>query len=144
MNPEWVLPQVIKAVHQAQLSEHGGSPGIRDEGALLSALARPENLFTYETPTIFELATAYASGIVRNHPFVDGNKRTGFLAAFIFLRVNGYLLQAPEAEAVVMTLGLASREIDEAGYTKWLEDNCVSMVKVKGQVMAGKQSQLKV
>ena len=98
---------------------------LRDEGALLSALARPENLFAYETPSIFELATAYASGIVRNHPFVDGNKRTGFLAAFIFLHINGYLLKAPEAEAVVMTLGLASREIDEAGYAKWLEDNCI-------------------
>jgi death on curing protein len=104
--PEWLLPDVIKAAHQAQLGEHGGSPGIRDEGALLSALARPETLFTYSTPTLFELASAYASGIVRNHPFVDGNKRTGFLAAFIFLRVNGYLLQAAEAEAGVMTLGL--------------------------------------
>jgi death on curing protein len=125
MNPEWVLLEVIKAAHQAQLGEHGGSPGIRDEGALLSALTRPENLFACGEPSLFELATAYASGIVRNHPFVDGNKRTGFLAAFIFLRINGYLLQAPEAEAVVMTLGLASREVDEAGYTKWLEDNCI-------------------
>jgi death on curing protein len=125
MNPEWVLPQVIKAAHQAQLGEHGGSPGIRDEDALLSALARPENLFAYGEPSLFELATAYASGIVRNHPFVDGNKRTGFLAAFTFLRINGYSLQAPETEAVVMTLGLASREVDEAGYTKWLEDNCL-------------------
>ncbi len=126
MNPEWVLLDVIKAAHQAQLEEHGGSPGTRDEGALLSALARPENLFAYETPSIFELATAYASGIVRNHPFIDGNKRTGFLAAFIFLRINGYLLQAPEAEAVVMTLGLASREVDEKGYARWLEDNSFS------------------
>jgi death on curing protein len=88
-------------------------------------LARPENLFAYGEPSLFELATAYASGIVRNHPFIDGNKRTGFLAAFIFLRINGYLLQASEAEAVVMTLGLASREVDEAGYAKWLEDNCL-------------------
>jgi death on curing protein len=78
------LLEVIKAAHQAQLEEHGGSPGIRDEGALLSALARPENLFAYGEPTMFELATAYASGIIRNHPFVDGNKRTGFLAAFVF------------------------------------------------------------
>jgi death on curing protein len=127
MNPEWVLLEVIRAAHDAQLEEHGGSPGIRDEGALLSALARPETLFAYGEPNIFELATAYASGIVRNHPFVDGNKRTGFLAAFIFLRINGYLLQATEAEAVMMTLGLASRDVDEAGYAKWLEDNCVKL-----------------
>lgn len=84
MNPAWVLLEVIKAAHQAQLEEHGGSPGVRDEGALLSALARPENLVAYGEPSILEFATAYASGIVRNHPFVDGNKRTGFLAAFIF------------------------------------------------------------
>jgi death on curing protein len=122
--PEWLLLAVIKATHQAQLNEHGGSPGIRDEGALLSALARSENLFTYATPTLFELATAYASGIVRNHPFVDGNKRTGFLAAFMFLYLNGQLLQASEDEAVTMNLGLASRDVDEAAYTKWLEDNC--------------------
>jgi death on curing protein len=77
--------------------------------------------FAYATPTLFELATAYASGIVRNHPFVDGNKRTGFLAAF---NLNGQLLQASEDEAVTMTLGLASRDVDEAAYTKWLEDNC--------------------
>ncbi|MGL4610861.1 MAG: type II toxin-antitoxin system death-on-curing family toxin [Trueperaceae bacterium] len=125
MTPKWLLLEVVKAVHLAQLEEHGGSPGIRDEGALLSALARSENLFSYGEPSIFELATAYASGIVRNHPFVDGNKRTGFLAAFIFLKVNGCTLQAPEPEAVLMTLGLASREIEEADYTTWLEANCV-------------------
>ncbi len=125
MNPEWVLLEVVKAAHQSQLKEHGGSAGIRDEGALLSALARPDNLAAYGDPTVFELATAYARGIVRHHPFVDGNKRTGFLVAFIFLSSHGYLLQSPEAEAVTMTLGLASREIDEADYTLWLEHNCI-------------------
>jgi death on curing protein len=125
MNPEWVLLEVVKAAHQAQLEEHGGSAGIHDESALLSALARPENLLAYGTPTLFDLATAYASGIVRNHPFVDGNKRTGFLTAYIFLDINGYQLEATEAEAVVMTLGLASREVDEAMFAQWLQDNCV-------------------
>jgi death-on-curing protein len=131
MNPEWVLLEVIKAAHQAQLEEHGGSPGIRDEGALLSALARLENLFAHGEPSMFELATAYTSGIVCNHPLVDGNKCIGFLAAFIFLRVNGYLLKTPEAEAVVMTLGLAGREVNEAGYVK---DNSVKQDRVQYSV----------
>lgn len=125
MTPEWVLLKVIKEAHKEQIEAHGGSEGIRDEGILLSALARPENLAAYGAPTLFELATAYASGIVRNHPFVDGNKRTGFLAAFTFLYINGYLLQVSNDEAVTMMLGLASRDIDEATFTKWLESNCI-------------------
>lgn len=110
-------------MHQAQLDEHGGLPGLRDEGALLSALARPENLRHYGSPTTFELAAAYAAGIIQNHPFADGNKRTGFLCAFVFLYLNGQQLRAPEAEAVVMTLGLAAGTADETGYARWLADN---------------------
>ncbi len=111
-------------MHQAQLDEHGGLPGLRDEGALLSALARPENLNHYGNPTTFELAAAYAAGVIQNHPFADGNKRTGFLCAFVFLYLNGQQLRAPEAEAVVMTLELAAGTVDEAGYARWLADNC--------------------
>ena len=114
-----MLPEVVLAAHDAQLAEHGGLTGIRDEGALDSALARPH----YGEENLFILATMYASGIVKNHPFADGNKRTGFLAAFIFLTVNGYMLQASEAEVVLITEGLASSEIDEAGFARWLEDN---------------------
>ncbi len=125
--PQWLLPNVVLAAHDAQLAEHGGLAGIRDAGALDSALARPENHYHYGERNLFMLATMYASGIVKNHPFADGNKRTGFLAAFIFLTVNGYALQAPEAEAVVMTQGLASSEIDEPGFAKWLEDNSVAV-----------------
>ncbi len=109
-------------MHLSQLAEHGGLPGMRDEGALLSALARPANLHHYGAPTVFELAASYAAGIIQNHPFSDGNKRTGLLAAFVFLYLNGYRLHAPEAEAVVMTLGLAAGTVDEAGYARWLAD----------------------
>jgi death on curing protein len=98
---------------------------LRDAGGLESALERPKNLFAYGEPSLFELATAYASGIIRNHPFVDGNKRLGLAIALTFLELNGYKTQLDETEAVTMTLGLASREIDEAAYTNWLEENCV-------------------
>jgi len=118
-----LLPAAVYATHQAQLDEHGGLPGLRDEGALLSALARPENLHHYGNPTTFELAAAYAAGVIQNHPFADGNKRTGFLCAFVFLYLNGQQLRAPEAEAVVMTLELAAGTVDEAGYARWLADN---------------------
>lgn len=120
--PVWLLPAAVHAMHQAQLDEHGGLPGLRDEGALLSALARPENLHHYGSPTTFELAAAYAAGVIQNHPFADGNKRTGFLCSFVFLYLNGYHLRAPEAEAVVMTVGLAAGTVDEAGYARWLAD----------------------
>jgi death on curing protein len=127
--PKW-FPSEAVALLQAHLLElFGGSSGLRDTGGLESALDLPKNLFAYGEPSMFELATAYASGIIRNHPFVDGNKRLGLAIALTFLELNGYLTQLDEAEAIVMTLGLASREIDEAGYAKWLEDNCVSMVK---------------
>ena len=121
--PVWLLPAAVHAMHESQLAEHGGLPGLRDEGALLSALARPENLHHYGEPTVFELAASYAAGIIQNHPFADGNKRTGLLAAFVFLYLNGYRLRAPEAEAVVMTLGLAAGTVDETGYSRWLTDS---------------------
>jgi death on curing protein len=122
--PKW-FPATAVSPLQAQLLERfGGSSGLRDAGGLESALARPQNLFAYGTPTIFELATAYASGIIRNHPYVDGNKRLGLAIALTFLELNGYLTQLDEIETVKMTLGLASRDVDEAAYTKWLEDNC--------------------
>ena len=121
--PFWLTRQAIEIIHDEQLVEHGGAGGIRDAGLLESALARPRNLFAYGEADICALAAAYAAGIVRNHPFVDGNKRTGFLAAYSFLAVNGLELDAPEAEAVVMTLGLASGEMPEQGYAAWLRDH---------------------
>ena len=121
--PLWLSRQAIEIIHDEQLAEHGGAGGLRDSGLLDSALARPQNLFAYGEGGLCALATAYAAGIVRNHPFVDGNKRTGFLAAYAFLDVNGLDLTAPDAEAVVMTLDLASGEMPEEGFTAWLRDH---------------------
>lgn len=121
--PFWLSRPAVEIIHDEQLAEHGGAPGLRDAGLLESALARPQNLFGYEGETdLCALAAAYAAGLVRNHPFVDGNKRTGFLAAYAFLLMNGRELVAPDAEAVVMTLDLAAGELPEAGYAAWLRD----------------------
>jgi len=121
--PVWVLPEAIRALHERLLSEFGGSSGVRDEGMLESALSRPGNQFSYGSPTIHELAAAYAFGLVRNHPFVDGNKRIGFTAATLFLELNGYRFSASEVDATVQTLALAAHELDEAGYAAWLAKN---------------------
>ena len=120
--PRWLERRIIVAVHDTQLARLGGAGGIRDDGLLESALARPRNLHAYGEAELCVLAAAYAAGIVRNHPFVDGNKRTGFIAAALFLQENGLRLNAPEAEAVVMTVGLASGEMPEQGFAAWLRD----------------------
>lgn len=118
---------MVIATHDEQIAEHGGHPGIRDRGLLASALARPQNKSAYQKESVFNLAAAYAAGIIFNHPFIDGNKRTGFLAACTFLYLNGWNLSAPEAEAVDAVLALAVREMDEANFAQWLEDNAVRM-----------------
>ena len=119
--PIWLPLEVIFALHDRLLSRFGGAEGIRDRGMLESALGKPQQLLHYGAPSIFELAASYAFGIVKNHPFIDGNKRTGFMAAYTFLGVNGHALIAPEEEAVIQTLGLASGAIGEKDYTAWLE-----------------------
>jgi len=121
--PVWLLRSVIDAVHGVQLTEYGGADGLRDEGALESALARPVNLRAYGETGIFRLAAAYAFGIARNHPFVDGNKRTAFLAAYIFLSVNGYELTATEVDAVTAVLALAAGDTGEDEFAAWLRGN---------------------
>ena len=121
--PIWLRKDVLLAVHERLLAEHGGSTGIRDEGLLESALGRPQNLFAYGKPTLFDLAAAYACGVIKNHPFVDGNKRTGFMAAYLFLGRNGYEFEAAEGEVVIKTLALAAGELDEQHYTEWLKSN---------------------
>lgn len=119
----WLQDTVVLAVHDRLLAIHGGAAGIRDRGLLDSALARPQNLAAYQSPTVFELAAAYAGGIVRNHPFVDGNKRAGFMAAFIFLARNGWVLSASEAEATTMVRRLAAGEASEEQFAAWLSES---------------------
>ncbi len=122
--PLWVPKAVVIAAHEELLDRYGGLSGVRDEGLLDSALARPEHLWAYGEPDLFDLAAAYASGIVRNHPFLDGNKRSGFITAYTFLEANGEAFTAPEEEVVLHTLALASGKIHERQYAAWLRKSC--------------------
>ena len=121
--PVWVLREVVSLLHEQSLAEFGGSPGIRDEGLLDSALNRPQNLFAYGKPALFELAAAYAFGLIKNHPFIDGNKRAGFIVAVTFLELNGYQFNATEVDAALRTLALAAGELTEKAYAAWLKEN---------------------
>ena len=123
--PVWVEREDCLAMHEKLLERFGGLKGIRDEGLLESALNKPRHLFSYGKPTVFEMAASYAVGIVKNHPFLDGNKRTGFVAAALFIEANGYLFEASEEEAVLETLALAAGESTEADYAAWLAKNSV-------------------
>ena len=121
--PYWLTREECLTLHDMMLSHYGGIAGIRDENMLESALAKPRQIFHYGKPTMAELAAAYAAGIVKNHPFLDGNKRTGFMMGAGFLERNGFEFHASEAEVVVRTLALAAGEMTEAGYAKWLKEN---------------------
>ena len=122
--PLWLSKDALLAMHDRLLADYGGGAGLRDEGLLESAMGRPRNLFAYEKQAnLFTLAAAYAVGIIKNHPFVDGNKRAGFVAAAVFLECNGYELQASESEATLKTLGLAANELSDADYATWLKAN---------------------
>ena len=119
----WLMRETIDAVHDMQLAEHGGLAGVRDEGLLESALARPGHLHDYANADIHAMAAAYAFGIARNHPYLDGNKRTAFLAMYIFLRLNRVELQASEISATRTMLALAAGAISEDDFAGWLRDN---------------------
>ena len=119
----WVDADVLRAVHEEQLAEHGGASGTRDEGLFESALARPNNLAAYGTPDAADLAAAYGFGIARNHPFIDGNKRTAFVAVELFLELNGFELLALDAECVLTMLNVASSQMDEATFARWLREH---------------------
>lgn len=122
--PNWLDKETVLAIHHELLARFGGLSGVRDEGLLDSALNRPLQLFHNEKPTIFQLATAYAHGLVKNHPFNDGNKRIGFMSAYTFLGINRWQLEAPEEQAVILTRDLAAGEVGEAAYAQWLKDSC--------------------
>ncbi len=123
MTWRWLTGRVVASIHQRQIQRHGGGHGTRDEGMLESALARPENLTAYGEPSVFDLAASYAYGITRNHPFVDGNKRTAFVASVLFLRMNGQHFVAEQAEAAVVFLRLAAGEFSEDELAEWFRRN---------------------
>lgn len=114
--------EAVLAIHEQLVAEHGGSPLLRDRGLLVSALAAPRNHFAYGQRDLYVLATAYANGITRNHPFADGNKRMAFMAAYTFLAINGIDFNASETDVVAMVLGLSTRSISEAEFAAWLKN----------------------
>jgi len=122
--PVWILKDFVLSLHEELLAEHGGAPGIRDEGLLDSALARPQNVYSYGNADLFTLTAAYISGIVRNHPFIDGNKRTAFMTGYVFLGRNGKELIADEAETTQIMLALAGSKVSEEDFALWLKKNC--------------------
>ncbi|TCM57632.1 death-on-curing protein [Rhizobium sp. PP-F2F-G48] len=124
---KWLSREAIEAIHDEQIAEHGGLAGLKDENALEAALARPLHKHAYGEDDMFVLAAAYLYGVTRNHPFSDGNKRTGFLAAFTFLFINGQLLKTEEAMAVELVLGVASGDIAEDGAARFLKDYCETL-----------------
>jgi len=119
----WIERSVVLAVHDEQLAEHGGAVGVRDEGLMDSALGRPLNLAAYGQPDVADLAAAYGIGLAKNHPFVDGNKRTAFVAVELFLFLNGYELMASDADCVLTMLAVAAGDLDEAGFAAWIRNN---------------------
>lgn len=123
----WLTREAIEIIHREQLNEHGGLQGIKDENALGSALARPLNKAAHGEDDIFVLAAAYLYGFVKNHPFSDGNKRTGYLAAFTFLYLNGWLIEAEQEDVIEFVLEVAAGEIDEDGATRFLRDFTVPL-----------------
>ena len=128
--PLWIDERDSLTLHDRLLVLHGGASGLRDEGLLKSALARPQQHFSYANTTdIVQLAALYTAGVVRNHPFVDGNTRTGFLVGILFLELNGYRFTATEEAAANAVLALASQDIEENGYTAFLRAKVMSFEK---------------
>lgn len=122
--PLWIEERDALVLHGRLLALHGGAAGIRDDALLKSALARPQQLDAYaDSPDLMDLAAAYTVGIVRNHPFIDGNKRTGFVVGILFLELNGYRFSATEADAAQAVLALAAGALDEASYAAFLRAN---------------------
>jgi len=119
--PIWLTEEMVQAIHDDQIAAHGGAYGLRDAGLLASALARARNRYVYEGADMHQLAAAYGYGIVKNHAFVDGNKRTGFLVMYVFLKLHGFDLKAPEPEVVLLMQALAADEVSEVDLVNWLK-----------------------
>jgi death on curing protein len=122
--PLWLSETVVRAIHLDQVRQHGGAHGVREEGLLQSALDRPRNRYHYDSAAdLVDLAAAYGFGIARNHPFIDGNKRVAFQSMYVFLRINGRVVTAAEAEVVKVMLALAAGETTESELASWLREN---------------------
>ena len=123
--PIWINLRVVKAFHDRQINEHGGLPGLRDEGLLLSALSRPENAYHYseQKPDVAELAAAYGFGLAKNHPFNDANKRTALIAIRLFLKLNGYDLAASAEDKYKTIISVAASDISEGELAQWVREN---------------------
>ena len=123
--PIWINLRVVKAFHDRQINEHGGLPGLRDEGLLLSALSRPENAYHYseQKPDVAELAAAYGFGLAKNHPFNDANKRTALIAVRLFLKLNGYDLAASAEDKYKIIISVAASDISEGELAQWVREN---------------------
>ena len=119
----WIASNVLYAVHDEQLAEHGGLVGLRDANALESAIARAQQLAHYGSPDVAELAAAYGFGIARNHPFSDGNKRTAFVAVELFLALNGHELTTDDADCILTMLRLAAGDTEEAAFAQWIREH---------------------
>ncbi len=119
----WIPENVVLAIHEEQITEHGGASGIRDQGLLESALARPQNRAAYEDADLCTLAADYAYGVMKNHPFVDGNKRTGYVLCELFLALNGLELTAADEDCLLRSLDLAAGDMDEVDFADWLRAN---------------------
>ena len=126
--PKWISRKALLLLHEESLAEFGGARGLRDDGLLDSALARPRNVQAYHTDSrIADLAAAYAFGLTKNHPFIDGNKRAAFLCIGLFLAVNGYRLKADQVDAIRTMLAVASGDLDEPGLSAWIARNIVAV-----------------
>ena len=121
---EWLDEDVVLAIHEAQIAEHGGGAGLRDRGLLVSALERPKNSAQYSGADVPELAALYAIGIIRNHPFVDGNKRVGAVLLDVFLELHHVELTATDDELVEAILGVASGTLSDEAFTTWVREHC--------------------
>lgn len=129
MTWRWVDKRALLLLHAESLAEHGGSAGLRDEGLLDSALARPLNLVAYGEPDFADLAASYALGLAKNHPFVDGNKRAAFLSAGLFLALNGFRLTASQVDATQAVLALAGSDLSEEAFARWLRANTAKTIR---------------